>query len=124
MFQIVPKRITLKRRFKVFLGFFTYVLFCYRRRPRLLKHRHQRCKAPRLCKTFFITNICLLKEAGQNKFLSYTDLLTTCFSQRFSHSILQRFCHNVFLTTSFSQRFSHNVFLTTSFSQLCDVSEP
>ena len=74
-----------------------------------LKHRHQRCKAPSLCKTFFITNTCRLKEAGQKKYLSYNFFLTRSFSQRLSN--------NVFLTTSFSLRLLHNIFLTTSFSQ-------
>ena len=72
-----------------------------------------------LCKTFFITNICQLKESGEKKYLSHNDLFTTCFSQRVSH--------NVFLTTSFYQRryhnacLSHNVFLTAYFSQSLPV---
>ena len=65
------------------------------------RHRHQRCKAPSLCKTFFITNICQLKEAGQKKYLSHTDFLTS---------------YTIFLTTSFSPLLSHNVLLTASFS--------
>ena len=66
-------------------------------------------QSPQPIQKFFITNICRLEEAGQNKYLSYNVFLTTSFSQRLSH--------NVILTTSFSQHLSHNVFLTTSFSQ-------
>ena len=44
--------------------------------------------------TFFMTNICWLKEAGQKKYLYHNDFLTTSFSQRLTH--------NVSLTTSFS----------------------
>ena len=43
------------------------------------KHRHQRCKAHGLCKTFFITNICRFREASQKKYLAHTDFLTTSF---------------------------------------------
>ena len=75
------------------------------------KHRHQRCKAHSLCKTFFITSNCQLKEAGQKKYFSHNVFLSTPFSPRFSH--------NVFLTMSFSQRLSHNVLFTTSFSPCC-----
>ena len=67
----------------------------------IIKHRHQICKAPSLCKTFCITNNCRLIEAGQK----------ISFSQRLSYY--------VFLTTSFSQRLIQNVFLTTSFSHCC-----
>ena len=69
-----------------------------------LEHRHQRCKAPSLCKTFFITSNCRLKETVQKNYLSHNVFLSTPFSHRFSH--------NVFLTTSYSQRLSHNIFLT------------
>ena len=58
-----------------------------------LKHRHQRCKAPSLCKTIFIANI------GQMKYFFFTTTL------------LQGLSHNGFFTTSFSQRLSH-VFFT------------
>ena len=71
---------------------------------RYAKHRHQRCKAPSLCKAFFITSNCRLKETGQKNYLSHNVFLSTPFSHRFSH--------NVFLTTSYSQRLSHNIFLT------------
>ena len=60
-------------------------------------------QSPSLCKTFLITIICRLKEAGKKKYLSHNDFLMT---------FLQRLSHNIFLTTSFSQRLSHNVFLT------------
>ena len=73
------------------------------KKKRYNKHRHQRCKAPSLCKTFFITSYCRLKEAGQKNYL------TTSFSQRLSHT--------VFLTTSFSLCLFHHVLFTTSFSQ-------
>ena len=73
-----------------------------------LKHRHQRCKAPSLCKTFFITSNCRLNEAGQNNYLSHNVFLNAFLTPFFS----QRLSHNVFLTTSFSQRLIQNVFLT------------
>ena len=69
------------------------------------KHRHHICKAPRLCKTFFITNICRLKETGQNKYISHNDFF------------LQRLSHNIFLIISFSQRLCHIVALTYSSTQ-------
>ena len=78
----------------------------------VFKHRHQICKAPSLCKTFFITSNCRLKEAGQKKYL------TASFSQHLSHTVFLTLSfslclsHNVFLTTSYSQRLSHNIFLT------------
>ena len=71
-----------------------------------LKHRHQRCKAPSLCKILFITDICRLKEAGKNKYLSHNVFF------------FQRLSHNVFPNKSFSQRLSH-VFFTTSFIHRC-----
>ena len=90
----------------------------------IFKHRHQRCKAPSPCKTFFITNNCRLKEASQKKDHSHNVFLTTAFTQRLAHNIFlptffsQRLPHYNFLTTSLS-RLSHNVFLTTSFSHRC-----
>ena len=83
------------------------------------KHRHQRCKASSLCITFFFTNICRLKEAGQKNIF-----FITSFLQRLSHNIFLttsfslRLSHNIFLT-SFSQRLSHNAFLPASFSHRC-----
>ena len=79
------------------------------------RHRHQRCKAPRLCKTFFITSNCRLKEAGKKKYLSHNVFLSTPFSHRSSHNVFFTMSfsqHNVFLTTPYSQRLSHNSFLT------------
>ena len=74
------------------------------------QHRHQRCKAPSLCKTFFITNICRLKDAGQKKYLSHNDFLTTSFSQlhlsqrlfttSFSHHCPYIFAHTTVFTRS------------------------
>ena len=87
------------------------------------KYRHQRCKAPNICKTFFITNNCRLKEAGQKKYIFHNDVLTTSFSQRPSHNVFFTtscwwlLSHNVFFITSFSQCLSHKIFLTMSFSQ-------
>ena len=75
-----------------------------------LKHRHQRGKAPSLCKTFLITNNCRLKEAGQTKYLFHNVFFTKSFPQRLSHT--------VFLTRYFSLCLSHNVLFTTSFSHL------
>ena len=89
--------------------FFGYLLINYRF-GNGKKHRHQRCKARSLCKTFFITNNCPLKEAGQKKYLSHNVFLTTSFSQRLSPT--------VFLTRYFSLCLSHNVLFTTSFSHL------
>ena len=93
----------------------TYLPFDFFDMVLSVKHRHQRCKAPSICKTFFITNIFRLKEAGQKKYvlqlLSYN---VTSFSQRHSHYV----SHNIFLT-SFSQRLSHNIFLTGLFSHRC-----
>ena len=71
----------------------------------LYKHRHQRCKAPSLGKTFFHTNICQWNNAGQKKYLSHNDFLTTSFSQHLSH--------NVFFT-SLPLHIPHNVVLSTS----------
>ena len=70
-----------------------------------IKHRHQRCKAPSICKTFFITTICRLKESSQKQDLSHNVFLATAFTQRLSN--------NIFLPTFFSKRISHTVVLTT-----------
>ena len=78
------------------------------------KHRHQICKAPNLCKAFFITNICRLKETGQTKYFSYNVFLTTSFSKRLSHNVvitplpLHIRPHNVVLITS---RYTRNLSL-------------
>ena len=109
----VKQKFTCTFKWKSILKFLFWLSLQYR------KHRHQWCKAPSLCKTFFITNNCRLKEAGQKKYLSHNVFLSKPFSHRFSHFD--------FLTTAYSQRLfnifllilplhirPHNVVLTTS----------
>ena len=63
-------------------------------------------QSPSLGKTFFDTNICQYNNAGQKKYLSHNDFLTTFFSQHLSH--------NVFFTPLPLNIRPHNVVLTMS----------